>query len=84
MIGIGVFGEGVEGQMQAGFVPHGWGFEGFEGGGGVGKGGSYAGLGVGNERVFVGVGVTGAWNVHARLIWHSRCSGGDGGGDDGE
>ena len=30
VIRIGVFGEGVEGKMQAGFVPHGWGFERFE------------------------------------------------------
>ncbi len=30
MVGVGVFGEGVEGKVQAGFVPHGWGFECFE------------------------------------------------------
>ena len=78
VVGVRVLGEGVEGEVQAGFVPHGGGggfvVEGFEGGGGVvGEGGWGAGLGVGDEGVFVGVRVAGAWNVHARFSWHSRC-----------
>ena len=27
VVRVGVFGDGVQGKVQAGFVPHGWGFE---------------------------------------------------------
>ena len=59
---IWVFGEGVEGEVETGLVAHGWGFdEGVEGGGvwaweagaGVGDVVAAAGIGGGNERVFV-------------------------------
>lgn len=73
VVGVRVFGEGVEGEVQTGFVPHGWGSEGFEWGGGGGgrvggKAGWCAGFGFRDEGILVCVRVTGTWNVHARLI----------------
>ena len=72
VVGIRVSGESVEGEMQAGFVPHAGGFERFEGGGGGGGVGERrwgvgvgVGVGMGNEGVVVWVWVTGTWNGYA-------------------
>ena len=65
MVCVGVFGESVEGKVQAGFVPHGRGFEYVEGGRGGGRGlgysyaGTDAGLGVRKEREIVCVRIGG-------------------------
>lgn len=68
---VGIFGYGVEGEVEAGFVAHGGGFKRVEGGGGgVGNDGSGAAVGgFGDEGVrVVWVWVAGTWDVYARLI----------------